>query len=211
MPLAAAFFVYQSLPDTIQITPAISVSSGRAGVWILPGVNALFAGVIHGMMGKLSKALEKKTEFHTAPPLDTLRVLPAIRVFVMSFLSAICLSVVYGYYVMDTGEATADLMGRVVALVPGVGTALFAMQLPKATKGCLLALRWYYTERSQQVWLKTHKLGTVLLYATGGIMVFLAFFARGLQAAIPAMLALGLAVITLYIYAKRLYEDEFYR
>ena len=202
--------MYQSLPDTIQIAPTISIPSGRAGVWLLPGVNALFAGVIHGMMGKLTKALEQKTEFHGASPLDTLRVLPAIRVFLMSFLSAICLAAVYGHYVMDTGEATTDLMGRAVALIPGIGTALFAMQLPKATKGSFLALRWYYTERSQQVWLKTHKLGTVLLYATGGSMVCLAFFARGLQAAIPAILALSLAVITLYVYAKRLYEDEFY-
>ncbi|MCL2828991.1 MAG: SdpI family protein [Oscillospiraceae bacterium] len=211
MPLAAALFVYQSLPDTIQITPTISVSSGRAGVWMLPVVNVLFAGVIYGMMQKLTRALEQKTEFQSAWPLDTLRVLPAIRVFAMSFLTAVCLSVVYGYYVMDTGEVTADLIGRAVALVPGVGTALFAMQLPKATKGNFLALRWYYTERSQQVWLKTHKLGTVLLYAAGGIMVFLAFFASGLQAAISAMSALFLAAITLYVYAKRLYEDEFYR
>ena len=210
VPLMAAFWVFLEMPTTIQITPEEAMPAGRAGVWPLPVVNLLFAFVIHFGAGRVERHLDGHFRA-LGRKSDASVVIPAAKVFMMAHLSAICLCAVYGYYHMDTGRLALGLMGRVSALIPGIGVALFAMRLPHATKDSLLALRWTYTEKSSQVWLKTHKLGAGVLYAAGALMVLTAFVSGGVTAVVTAALVLALSFFALYLYAKRLYEDEFYR
>jgi len=207
-PLGAASWVFTNLPTVIQVAPDIFVPSGRAGVWGLPLLNALFAVILYLLTGKMASAAEAKAK-EADQETDLREVLPGIRVFVMAFLSGICLAVVYGYYVVDVSGITVGLIGRVFALVPGVGTAVFAMRLPRVTQKNILALRWVYTERSPQVWLAVHKLGAPVLYITGACMVGTGFLLDGPWAAVTAGFALFSALFGLYLYARRLYEDEF--
>ena len=210
LPLMAAFWVYLEMPEFIQVTPEHTMPTGRAGVWPLPVVNLLFAVALRIAAGRMERHVEDhfRAQGKTS---DASVVIPGVKVFMMAYLSAICLSVVYGHYRMDTGGLTLALMGRVSALIPGLGLALFAMQLPHAGKDSLLALRWAYTEKSTQVWLKTHKLGSRALYAAGAVMVLAAFLSSGLTAVVTAVLTLAVSFFSLYLYAKRLYEDEFHR
>jgi len=207
-PLAAAFWVFRQLPTVIYITPATPVPSGRAYVFVLPAVNFALAAGLYPLSQKLGKALEQKA-LEAGCATDITEVLPAIRVFLMAWLAGICGAVIYGYYNLDTGRITAELLGRVAAGIPGFGTALFALRLPRATKNNTLALRWAYTVQSPQVWFKVHKLATPVLYCTGAIMVATAFLASGLWAAVTAGFALFSALFLLYFYAKHLYENEF--
>ena len=210
LPLMAAFWVYLELPETIQVTPEHTMPTGRVGVWPLPIVNLLFAVALHIAAGRIERHLEHhfRTLGRTS---DAPVVIPGVKLFMMAHLSAICLSVVYAHYVMDTGRLALSLMGRVSAFVPGIGVALFAMRLPHASKDSLLALRFPYTEKSSQVWLKTHKLGSRVLYAAGAVMVITAFVSDGITAVVTAALALSVSLFVLYLYAKRLYDDEPYR
>ena len=208
-PLAAAFWVFHTLPEMIDLSPTVAVPSGRAGVWVLPGVNALLAIVFYLLTGRMTEQAYTKA-IEQERPTDIPQTLPRIRVFLMAWLSGVCGAVVYGYYVMDMGSITAALTGRVTAFVPGVGVVLFAAGLPRATKHSTLALRWRYSVRSPQVFQTVHKLGTPILYITGAFMVVVAFWGRGgLGAVLPAGLALGSALFVLYLYAKHLYDDEF--
>ena len=104
-----------------------------------------------------------------------------------------------------------ELLGRIVAFVFGIGTAIFATRLPRATKDKKLALRWKYTKRSPQVWLRIHELGMRVLYGAGALMAGAAFLWSGILALATAALILLLALSGLYFYAKFLYEDEFRR
>ena len=207
-PLAAAFWVFQNLPAVIYLTPTMPVPTGRAGVWGLPIVNVLFAVALPPLTGKMARMAEAKG-MEADLTADLHRVLPGIRIWLMAFLSGVCLAAVYGHYVLETSGITLRLVGRVSAFVPGVGVAVFALGLPHRKQKHILALRWTYTERSPQVWLKTHKLGALILYATGAIMVGTAFLADGLWATVTAGFALFSALFGLYLYAKHLYEDEF--
>jgi len=209
LPLWAAFWVYIELPGWIEAVPGVFVPSGREGIWALPILNVILAGALYPLLRKMgqishdrAKAMERET--------DVLQVLPLIRLFLMIWLTAICLVVVYGYHVLDMGRVTAEWIGRVSAFVPGVGVTLFAMGLPRAKQHSVLTLRFVYTERSFQVWLQVHKLGTIVLYLTGAIMVGAAFLLSGLWAVITAGLALGSGLFALYLYAKWLYENEFH-
>ena len=206
-PLAAAFWVFLRLPAAIHVTPTTLVPTGRAGVWGLPIANVLFAAALPWLTGKMAPMAEAKgMEADLAA--DMGRVLPWVRVWLMALLSGICLAAVYGHYVLDTG-VTLALIGRVAAFVPGAGTAVFALGLPHRKQTDILALRWVYTKRSPQVWLRVHKLGAPVLYATGAVMVGTALLADGLWAAATAGFALFSALLGLYLYAKHLYEDEF--
>jgi len=207
-PLAAAFWVFLNLPTAIYITPTVRLPLNRAGVWALPLLNICCAVFLYWQSGKIARQIEVRARSEERQT-DILQVLPGIRVFFMALLSGMSGVVVYGYYHLDTGGITADLSGRVTALLLGAGVTIFALKLPHATKNNTLALRWTYTERSPQVWLKTHKLGTPILYLTGAIMVGTAFLMSGLWAAITAVFALFSALFGLYLYAKHLYESEF--
>ncbi|MCL2589236.1 MAG: SdpI family protein, partial [Oscillospiraceae bacterium] len=208
LPLVAAFWVYQGLSPWFEVTPGVFVPSGRGGVWLLPAVNVCLAAALYILTHKMGKAAAEKAKregFET----DILQLLPGIRLFLMAFLSATCLSAVYGYYALDAGQLTGELIGRVSAFIPGIGVSLFALRLPRATKKNVLALRFSYTLRSTQVWPKVHKLGAWTLYIAGAIMVGTAFLLSGLQAVMAAAFALGAVLFALYLYAKHLYEDEF--
>ena len=207
-PLAAAFWVFRNLPDVIYVTPTVRLPTGRAGVWVLPAVNVVISVLLYVLTEKMGRAVEAKAA-EAERKTDILQVLPVIRVFFAALLTGMCFAVVYGHYVLDAGRLTAALLGRVLAFVPGVGMALVGMRLSHATAENILALRWTYTERSQQIWLKTHKLGAGVLYASGAIMVGTAFLLSGLWAAITAGFALFSSLFGLYLYAKHLYENEF--
>ena len=210
LPLMAAFWVFLEMPTIVEITPGYTATTGRATVLLLPMVNAAVAALLHIAAGRVTQQIEE--QFRTqGRKSDAAAVIPGLKVFMMAYLSAICLAVVYGHYVLDAGHLTGALIGRISALIPGFGMALFAMRLSHATKDSLLALRWHYTEKSNQVWHKTHKLGAGVLYAVGMIMVLTAFLTDGIVAVTAAVLAVSVPYFGLYLYAKRLYEDEFYR
>ena len=208
LPLGAAFRVYLHLSPWIAITPGIYVPSGRNGIWVLPIVNLLFAIALYHLTAKLGKVRADRAKA-AGRETDILQVLPGTRVCLLAFLSGICLAVVYGYHILDTGQMTMALIGRIVAFVSGAYTALFALRLPRATRKNMLALRFRFTEKSDQVWLRVHKLGARLLYVTGAVMMGTAFLLSGLQAAFSAIVALCSALLTLCLYARKLYEDEF--
>ena len=208
LPLAAAFWAYLRLPAMIYVTPTLPIPSGRAGVWPLPALNAALGMVLYVLSGRMCKTAQTKA-LEQDRPTDIGEILPGIRLYVMTFLSALALAVVYGHYTLEGTWGIAPLLGQVAAFMTGIGTALFALQLPRATKNNILALHWRYTEQSPQVWLKVHKLATPILYLTGALMLLTAVLLDGLWAALTAAFALFSALFALYLYAKRLYEDEF--
>jgi len=208
LPFGAAFWVYGDLSPWIEVTPGVFVSSGRDGIWVLPTVNAALTAVLYPVTNRGGKRLEKAGKAAERET-DIMEVLPWIRAFLAAWLTAVCLAVIYGYHIQDAGSVTGDLIGRVSAFALGAGTALFALGLPHATKRNVLALRFVYTERSLQVWLRVHTVGARVLYVTGTVMIVLAVLLRGFWAAGAAGLALFSALVLLYLFAKGLYEDEF--
>lgn len=207
LPLMAAFWVFQQMPETIQVTPELSVPTNRAGVWPVPILNACFAVALHLVAGRMEGKLEDRFRA-LGRTSDAATALPILKIFMILQASAACLALVYGYYVMDASLGQA-LMGRIAAFLFGLGLALYAIRLPHVTMDNLLALRFPYTEKSTQVWLKTHKLGSKVLYAAGAIMVTTAFLSSGVFALTAVFFILFLSLLALYLYAKRLYEDEF--
>jgi len=209
-PLAAAFWVLLNLPPTIYITPTMALAIDRSGMWVLPILNTLFAAILYPLTERMAKSAETKA-LEAGRATDIATVAPWIRVFLVALLSGICLAVLYGYSILAPASLTTSLIGRVVALVSGLATAVVATQLADATEKNTFALRWTYTERSQNVWLRTHKLGATVLHITGAIMLGTGFFMGGLEAVLATAFALIAALLGLYLYAKRLYEDEFRR
>ncbi|MCL2569307.1 MAG: SdpI family protein [Oscillospiraceae bacterium] len=209
-PLAAAFWTFLNLPPTVYITPTMALAIDRVGMWILPVLNALFAVILHPLTDRMAKSAEAKA-LDRGRATDIAAVAPWIRVFLLALLSGICLTVVYGHATLAQAPLTTALIGRVIALVSGLGTAVVATQLADASEKNTFALRWSYTERSQNVWLRTHKLGATVLHITGAIMTGTGFLLGGLEAVIAVVFALAFALFGLYLYAKRLYEDEFRR
>jgi len=209
LPLGAAFWVYGRIPAFIESMPGIYVPTGRVYVWILPLVHVILAIGLYVLTRNMGKSVLAKMEA-LSQETDLLRVLPWIRLFLLLWLTAISLAVVYGHYVLDLGIALS-LIGRVSAVIPGVGVSVWGLGLSHASRKNVLALRFVYTMQSPQVWLSVHKLGARVLYITGAIMVGTGFLLHGLRAAGIACLALLSAVFLLYLYAKHLYEREFYR
>ena len=210
VPLVAAAWVYVAMPARVEVAPGVSLDVSRWGVWVLPIANVLFSFLIYALGGKLRRRMEEGVR-HAARLADIGRVFPALLLFVMVLLSAVTLSAVYGYYALDEGGVTARLFGRVIAIVLGVGVSMFAMELPRARKNHVLALHWSYTKNSQTVWLKTHKLATRVLYIAGALMIVCGIAASGIHAAALAAVILLAALLGLYLYAKRLYEDDLFK
>lgn len=207
LPLLAAFLVFRALPLYVPLMPDVYAPSGRAGVWLLPLVNLLFAVLLHSGLERECRKWSARTE-HIGGRSDAERTFPAIGLFGMVFLSALTLCVVYSFFIFDDGTRVFALIGRVAAFLSGIGTALFALKMPRATKHSVLALRFSYTMKNSQVWLKTHKMGTPLLYGTGAVMMLSGVAQEGFAALITAGFALLIGLIGLYLYAKRLYDDE---
>jgi len=210
LPLGAAFAVYGRIPAWVESMPGVYVSTGRGYIWVLPLIHVVLAAGLSVLTRQMSKGILARME-ERGQETDLLQVVPWIRLFLLLWLTAICLAVVYGRYVLDAGQLTLSLIGRVSAVIPGVGVSAWGLQLSDASLKNLLALRFRYMMQSPQVWLSVHKLAARVLYITGAIMVGTGFLLEGIRAVALALLALVSALFALYLYAKHLYENEFYR
>lgn len=210
LPLGAAFWVSGRIPAWVEIMPGVYAPTDRHFVWILPILHVLLAIGLYIFTREGSKRVLAQLE-EAGRKTDLAHVLPWLRLFLLIWLTAICLAALYGHYVLDMGGIAVPLIGRISAVVPGAGVAVWALRLPHATRENVLALRFAYTEKSPQIWLQIHKSGARVLYVTGVLMVLAGFLFQGLQAAGAAFATLLLALIALYLYAKHLYENEFYR
>ena len=208
LPLGAAFWVFGRVPAVVDIAPGLALPSGRAGVFVLPIVNVACSVLIYVVTERMVK-LSADRPIPEARPTDIAQVVPVIRVFLIAWLSAMVLVVVYGYFIMDTGRMTEALFGRVTAFAAGIGTALAALSLKDATKQSTIALRWKYTMRSAIVWRRIHALAARMLYVAGALMLGTAFLLAGVWAVLAAGVTLLLVMLGLYLYAGRLYEDAF--
>jgi len=207
--LGAAFWVYGTLPAWIEVLPGRFEPSGRNGIWLLPLVHLCLAVGLYGLMAKMGKTAAEQAEAR-GKETDLLQKLPWIRLFLFVWLSGICLAVIYSYHMLDIGGSVMfSLIGRVSALVMGAGVAIWALGLSDATHKNVLTLRFSYTERSFQVWLRVHKTGARVLYVAGAILIVAAFLLSGLWALVTAFVTLLSALAGLYLYAKYLYESEF--
>ena len=210
LPLGAAFWAYGMIPNWVEVMPGVYVPTERHFIWVLPMLHVLLAIGLYVLTQKMSKKVLAHME-EAGRKTDLADVLPWLRLFLLVWLTAICLAVVYGHYVLDTGQMTLALIGRASAVIPGAGVSVWALRLPMATRETVLALRFVYTEKSPQVWLRIHKLAVPVLYVTGALMILAGILFSGLQAVGIALLALFSALLVLYLYAKYLYENEFYR
>jgi uncharacterized membrane protein len=97
------------------------------------------------------------------------------------------------------GLGRAPAMSRVVDVAAGLVLAVVGNFLGKVTKNFFVGIRTPWTLASDEVWLRTHRLGGKLLVATGALAVI-----SGLAgwSALPFLVALGLtgAVTTVYSY-----------
>jgi len=209
LPLAAALPIYFLIPATVQLSPEIHVPSGRAGIFVLPSLNLAFAFLFHFLLKGLEASFRRKVS-ETGPPPDTSRFFSLLRLYMIAFFDVMCFAGFYGYYILDPGGPEAiDLMCRAAAAMLGAGLILSARYLPGCTKRSVLALRWSYTEKNDQVWRLTHRLASRLFFATGALVILCAIAASGLRAIILAGLSCVLLFLTLYTYSRKLYEDSF--
>lgn len=207
LPLIIALAVYGFIPDTITIAEDISVSTGREKVFILPIMNLLFGGLIFFLFGKMDKSLRDRGSNNTAPP-DTSGFFGFFRIYIISFFDVLCFCSIYGFYALDWG-GTATLMCRGASVMLGTGGLLFARLLPGCSKQSILSLRWSYTEKSDNVWCLTHKLGSLLFYFAGVFSIICALFISSVHSIFISALSYGLILFFLYQYSKKIYFDEF--
>jgi len=195
------------IPTFAEVMPGVYESTGRNLIWVLPILHVFLATGLYILTQDMSKRVVVRME-EAGRRTDIAQVLPWVRLFVLLWLTALCLAVIYGYYMQETAM---PLIGRVSAVIPGFGVSAWALHIPHATHENVLALRFLYTERSQQVWLRIHKIGARVLYGAGALMMGAGFLLQDLQATLLASLALISALLVLYLYAKHLYESQFYR
>jgi len=207
LPLGAAFRIYGMIPAFAEVMPGVYESTGRNFVWVLPILHVFLATGLYLLTRDMSKRIVARIE-GTGRKTDLAQVLPWLRLFVLLWLTAICLAVIYGYYVQ---ESAMPLIGRISAVIPGLGVSVWALHISHATHENVLALRFIYTERSLQVWLRVHQVGARVLYGAGAVMMGAGILLQGLQAVFLAFFALICALLMLYLYARHLYESEFYR
>lgn len=209
LPLIISLAVYGLIPDTIAIAEGISFRTGREKVFILPVMNLIFGGLIYFLFGKMDKALRDRVSDDIAPP-DTSDFLGYFRIYIISFFDILCFCSIYGFYALDWGgTATAVLMCRGASIMLGIGGLLVARQLPGCNKQSILSLRWSYTEKSDNVWYLTHKLGSLLFYFAGIFSIICALFISSAHSIFISALAYGFILFFLYQYSKKLYFDEF--
>jgi len=209
LPIIVAVVVYGLVPESITVVDEISISTGRVRIFILPIANLVIGGVFFFLFIKLDGLRQKAAEEAGRPP-DMSNVLNIMKIYIILFFDVMCLFSIYGFYALDWGgTATAAFMCRSVALMLGVGGILVARILPGANKHSLIALRWGYTLKSDNVWYLTHKLGTKLFYFAGIFSILCAFIYSSYQVILICALCYALIILVLYHYSKRLYYGEF--
>lgn len=209
LPIIVAVVVYGLVPESVTVADEISISTGRARIFILPIANLVIGGVFFFLFIKLDELRRKAAEQVGRPP-DMSNVLNGMKIYVIAFFDVMCLFSIYGFYALDWGgTATAAFMCKGVVLMLGVGGILVARILPGATKHSLIALRWGYTLKSGNVWYLTHKLGTKLFYFAGIFSILCAFIYSSYQVILICLLCYALILLVLYHYSKRLYFNEF--
>ena len=208
LPMMLATGVFFTLPAWLMPVPGLVVSSGRAFVFLLPGLHVFICVLFYWRTGEMAKKFHKN-QLEAGRHTDILAVLPGIRLFFVLLSSAMALASVYGIYRLDSIWFSLDFMGRAVAFVLGLGLAIWGLKLKDAGRDNFLALGFSYTQKSQNVWIKTHHLAQKVFYCTGGVLLLTAFLVPGVQGALATGVALCALGFCVYFYAKILYEQEF--
>lgn len=209
LPLIVALAVYGLIPEAVTIVMGVSFSTGKERIFILPVMNLIFGGLIYYLFGKMDKALRSRVSDDIVPP-DTYDFFGYFRIYIISFFDMLCLCSIYGFYALDWGgTATAELMCRGASIMLGIGGLLVARQLPSCNKRSILSLRWSYTEKSENVWYLTHKLGGLLFCFAGVFSIICALLIGSAHSIFISALAYGLILFFLYQYSKKIYFDEF--
>ena len=209
LPLPVALVLYGLTPGTIKLAEDITIGTNRWQMLIAPAANIVLGGLFFWLIEKLNSSFRRQMEIQVMLP-DTEKFLGWFRVYVIAFLDVLCLCSIYGYYSLDfNGSATAVLMCRGSAVMLGVGGLAAGRFLPRCTKRSILALRWSYTEKSDEAWYLVHKYGARLFFLAGAFSILCAAAVASVQALLLSVLAFVLVFIFLYLYSRRIYLGGF--
>jgi len=209
LPLPVALILYLLTPGAYNLGGDITVSTSRWQMLIAPVANIVLGGLFYGLTNLLSSSFRKRMEAQILPP-DADAFLGWFRVYIIAFLDVLCFCSIYGYYSLDfSGSATTVLMCRAAAAMLGVGGIAAGRILPRCTKRSILALRWSYTEKSDEAWYQVHKHGARLFFLAGAFSVLCAAAMVSIQALILSFLAFVLVLVFLYLYSRYIYFNSF--
>lgn len=209
VPLPVALVLYALTPGSIKLTGDITVSTKSWQMLIAPVANIVLGGLFYWLTDRLNTSFRKQMEVQEMPP-NTETFLGWFRVYIIAFLDVLSLCSLYGYYSLDfSGSATAVLMCRGAAAMIGVGGIVAGRFLPRCTKRSILALRWSFTEKSEEAWYLVHKYGAILFFLAGAFSILCAAAAASVQALILAVLAFALVFVFLYFYSRAIYYGGF--
>lgn len=209
LPALAAMLVYGQVPESVEVIERITVSTGRIRIFILPVTNLVIGGLFFVLLTNIERAQIAKAR-QTGNFRDMSRDFMGMKLYLIVLFDVICFCSIYGFYALDWGgNATTALMYRGGAAMLGIGGILAGFQFRTSTMQSVIALRWKYTCRSENVWFHTHKLAARLFYFAGIFSIACAFFYNSYQALIICLLSYVLVMSVLYYYCRRLYFDEF--
>lgn len=209
-PLLMTFWVFFLIPTVFEIAPNLSFATRREAIWILPVFTFLFAITFYFLSRKTALHLEEKANSQ-GKTTDISQVLPAVRLYIMVSLSSLSLSSLHSFYVETQGIMGSSLTNHIFIVILAIGLLLLGKSFQDASPTHFLALHFSYTQNCQKVWGKTHALATKLFPLTGFVLLFSLVFLEAFLLIAFGLFCLTALLLFLYLYAKHLYESDFYQ
>ncbi|MCP3100786.1 SdpI family protein [Myxococcus sp. K15C18031901] len=190
---AMAFFLYGRLPESIPTHwNAEGVVDGHTpkpwGPFVLPLVMTA-ASVVLVAVPRISPWGFRVARFQG--------VFEGIQLAVIAFLFLLHV------LVLLTGIGVPVPMTRVVPVAVGLLFMIIGNYMGKFTKNFFCGIRTPWTLASDEVWLRTHRLGGRLFVLSGGIVVVAGLLGGG---PVPVLAAVAVATVTPVVYSYVLYR-----
>jgi len=197
--LAAGIAFYDKLPDLV---PTHFDMAGNPNGYTAKPMGAFILPLILAGLGLLLSVLPKISPRGYA--MESFR-----RAFEIVSISTLVIVVIRGVVALLQALGWRPPIDRIV--LPGIG-ALFIIIgnfMGKLRRNFFFGIRTPWTLASEEVWLRTHRLGGPLFVAGGIILMFGAFLGGGPALIIPVVVILVIIpVVYSYVIYRRLDRDE---
>ncbi|AGC42929.1 hypothetical protein MYSTI_01596 [Myxococcus stipitatus DSM 14675] len=190
---ALAFVLYDRLPESIPTHwNAEGVVDGHVPKPWGPFVVPLVMAAVYGILVAVPRISPR--DFSVARFLGVFEGIQTVLVAFLFLLNALVLLV---------GMGVPVPMARVVPMFTGLLLVVLGNYMGKFTKNFFCGIRTPWTLASDEVWLRTHRLGG-RLFVLAGVVVFVSGLLGGGSA--PLLTAVTLAAVTPVVYSYVLYR-----
>lgn len=215
LPLIAAVFILQYMPDSVPMHYNASGSIDRWGskyeILILPasilGVALLFQIIIMVYEKKISESSDEKDKIRLS---SNLKVMKIVSITVSLVFGVMCGFIMYNTWSVAKGnmDSQAVDMMKITAILMGVMLIVLGNFMPKTKRNHMVGMRIKWSLYNDITWRKSNLAASIFMMIAGFCTIVTAIFTGSMISLVMLMIYLSAAIIGSLIYSYGVYKKE---